>query len=458
MKSIAKRTAMVLILACVLLFGVLTFAIRYFLYAEKWVSFTGSPHLYTNGRLNTGEILDRDGEVLYSSAKGKSYSDNAQIRRATLHLMGDRAGNIPARVLRAYASRLTGYDKLNGTGALASGGGSLELTVSAQVQSAALQAMNGRKGAVGVYNYRTGEILCAMSSPSFDPLDPPDLEKDNQDGRYDGVYIYRFFHSAYTPGSIFKLTTLGAALDELPDLRERSFHCEGSVVINGETITCQKAHGDQSLKEALANSCNCAFAQITLDTGKSALSEHAERIGIEEVREIDGIYTTKGHFDLSGADDNSIAWAGIGQYTDLINPCQYMVYMGAIAAGGEAAEPYLVRSASRGGRETYAVHRSFTDRMISTQASATLHTLMRYNVTKMYSAVDIPGLEVCAKSGTAEVGSDANTATFAGFVDSEEYPLAFIVIVEEGGAGSSTCAPIARAVLEACVNVLDAER
>ncbi|MBR6377414.1 MAG: hypothetical protein IKS05_06595 [Oscillospiraceae bacterium] len=242
MKSIAKRTAMVLILACMLLFGVLTFAIRYFLYAEKWVSFTGSPHLYTNGRLNTGEILDRDGEVLYSSAKGKSYSDNAQIRRATLHLMGDRVGNIPARVLRAYASRLTGYDKLNGTGALASGGGTLELTVSAQVQSVTLQAMNGRKGAVGVYNYRTGEILCALSSPSFDPLDPPDLEKDNQDGRYDGVYIYRFFHSAYTPGSIFKLTTLGAALDELPDLKERSFHCDGSLVINGETISCPKAH------------------------------------------------------------------------------------------------------------------------------------------------------------------------------------------------------------------------
>ena len=57
MKSIAKRTGFALVLACILLFGVLTFVIRYFLYAERWVSFTGSPHVYTNGRLDTGEIL-----------------------------------------------------------------------------------------------------------------------------------------------------------------------------------------------------------------------------------------------------------------------------------------------------------------------------------------------------------------------------------------------------------------
>ena len=83
---------------------------------------------------------------------------------------------------------------------------------------------------------------------------------------------------------------------------------------------------------------------------------------------------------------------------------------------------------------------------------------MRYNVTQIYDAVDIPGVEVCAKSGTAEVGTDANTATFAGFIAEEDYPLAFIVIVEEGGAGSSVAAPVARSVLEACMNVLDGER
>lgn len=457
MKSIAKRTFFCLILACFLLFGVLTFVIRYFLYADRWVSFTGSPHVYTNGRLDTGEILDRSGTVLYSSEKKQAYAESQTVRRATLHLLGDKAGNIPARVLRAYASRLFGYDKLNGTAAMETSGGKLRLTVSAQVQAIAMQAMNGRKGAVGVYNYKTGEILCAFSGPTFDPLDPPDLETDNEDGRWDGVYIYRFFHAAYTPGSIFKLTTLAAALDQLPGLREETFTCTGERIINGQRISCTKAHGEQSLRDALANSCNCAFSEIALRMGKDALSAQAEAERLTESIELDGITTSRGKFDLSGAADNDLASAAVGQYTDLVNPCQYMVFMGAIGGGGRAAEPYLVSRAESGGKESYAAKTRETPRMLSDEAAETLKELMRHNVQKMYASVDIPGAEVCAKSGTAEVGSDANTATFAGFIDSEKYPLAFIVIVEEGGAGSSTCAPIARDVLQACINVLDGE-
>lgn len=458
MKSIANRTWFALILAFVLLFGVLTFVIRYFLYADRWVSFTGSPHVYTNGRLDTGEIVDRSGEVLYSSHADQLYADSAQTRRACLHLLGDKAGNIPPRILRAYASKLFGYDKLNGTAAMERKDGELRLTVSAQVQSVALQAMNGRKGAVGVYNYKTGELLCALSSPSFDPLDPPDLETENEDGAWDGVYIYRFFHASYTPGSIFKLTTLAAALEQDPALAEERFTCQGERIINGERITCPKAHGEQSLSEALANSCNCVFAEISLRTGREALTEQAERIRLTENLKLDGITTVRGSFDLSEAEDNDLAWAGIGQYTDLINPCQYMVYMGAIAGGGRAAEPYLVSGAECGGRQTYTAERAQTPEMLSADTARTLRKLMRYNVEHMYGAVDLPGLEVCAKSGTAEVGSDANTATFAGFIAEEDYPLAFIVIVEEGGAGSSVAAPVARSVLEACMNVLDGER
>ena len=79
MKSIANRTGFALILACILLFGVLTFSIRYFLFADRWVSFTGSPHVYTNGKLNTGEIVDRSGEVLYTSARDRTYADSAAL-------------------------------------------------------------------------------------------------------------------------------------------------------------------------------------------------------------------------------------------------------------------------------------------------------------------------------------------------------------------------------------------
>ena len=77
--------------------------------------------------------------------------------------------------------------------------------------------------------------------------------------------------------------------------------------------------------------------------------------------------------------------------------------------------------------------------------------MMRYNTTNIYGDWHFPGLAVCAKSGTAEVGEGVEpTATFAGFCRDAEVPLAFLVVVEQGGSGSETCAPIAGRVLSVC--------
>lgn len=84
---------------------------------------------------------------------------------------------------------------------------------------------------------------------------------------------------------------------------------------------------------------------------------------------------------------------------------------------------------------------------------------MKNNVTQIYGDGYFPGLSVCAKSGTAEVGGDKEpNATFAGFVMDEAYPLAFIAVVENGGSGSGTCVPIVSDVLIACRDYLDAHR
>jgi peptidoglycan glycosyltransferase len=83
---------------------------------------------------------------------------------------------------------------------------------------------------------------------------------------------------------------------------------------------------------------------------------------------------------------------------------------------------------------------------------------MRNNVVSKYGADHFPGLTVCAKSGTAEVGGDLKpNAMFAGFVDDPEYPLAFIVAVENGGYGASVCIPVLSQVLEACKQAMDAK-
>lgn len=454
MNSISKRTVFSLVLVGALLFGGLVFAVRYFLFSDRWVVFRNSPHVYNNsGTLDLGTVTDRDGELLMDCGGSIEYADDSLTRKSVLHLLGDREGMIYQQLLPNYADELVGYDKINGTYQTVTGEGKCVLTISADVQAIAYQALNGRKGTVGVYNYKTGEILCAATSPSYDPDNiPAVIEEDS------GMYINRFTNATYTPGSIFKLVTTAAAIEKAPALLEQTYTCTGSVTVNGEIITCPKAHGEQTYREALAHSCNCAFAKIATTVGKTALTAYAEKAGVLSSMEFDGFRTKIGNFDLSEADENALAWAGIGQYTDLVNPCNFMQFMGVIANGGKAAKPYIVKQVLCGEKLLHSGSTNLTGQILQSATTQTLADLMQYNVETVYSSyARFPsGVTVCAKSGTAEIGvGSGNTATFAGFVKDSGYPLAFVVVVEEGGAGSATCAPIAATVLQACINEMN---
>ena len=186
------------------------------------------------------------------------------VRKATLHAVGDLQGNIGTGALNAFADKLTGYDLLNGAFG-AQRGSELYLTIDARYNYEAYQALNGHAGTVAVYNYDSGEILCMVSAPSYDPLHvPADIETSD---RYKGAYLNRFLSSAFTPGSVYKTVTLAAALEEIPDLMDRTWTCEGSVQIGDETIVCSGTHGQQDIASAFANSCNVAFAQIVCGAG-----------------------------------------------------------------------------------------------------------------------------------------------------------------------------------------------
>lgn len=197
----------------------------------------------------------------------------------------------------------------------------------------------GRKGSVAVYNYQTGQILCMALSPDFDPADPPTIT--DGDSRYDGVYMNRVLSSTFTPGSVFKVVTTAAAIEQLPDIFERSFTCTGSVKIGGDTITCPHAHGTMDFYSAFANSCNASMRSSPVELGGETLERYARSAGLLESHDVSGIPTAAGSFDV-GADDSNVGWSGVGQYDDLLNPCSLMMLMGAIAGDGSAAEPSLI--------------------------------------------------------------------------------------------------------------------
>ena len=453
MNRISKRAWFALALAIVLGLGMCAFAVRYCIEAGRWATFQGSPHVYSGGNLNSGVVTDRTGTVLLDATDGRKYADSSLLRKATMHILGDRDGFIPSRVLEKYADELIGYNLITGTWN-ASGNGKMNLTISAQVQTAALEALDGRKGTVGVYNYKTGEIYCAVTSPTYDPDHVPDIDEDDDD--FDGIYVHRFFNSTYTPGSIFKLVTAVAAIETIPDIEEQTFECDGSYETGGEVITCNGVHGEVNFEQALAHSCNCAFGQIAEQLGAETLESYAKKLGIDQSLEFDGIGTASGHIDLSNASDADLAWSGIGQATNLINACQYMTVMGAIGGGGKAALPCIVQKAGSG-LTAHRMSKQQMDRVMEEETADKLTEMMRNNVVSMYGTENFPNLYVCAKSGTAEVGTNDPNATFAGFIKDPDYPLAFIVVVENGGSGSSVAGPIAGRVLKACVAAMDEE-
>lgn len=453
MKKIEQRAMLCRLLALLLGLGLCLFLGKYLLQGGSWASSAFNRHLYNqNGQLVVGTVLDRDGDVLSEGKDGKrTYYDDADVRKATLHAVGDLQGNIGTGALNAFADRLTGYNLLNGAFG-AEFGSDLYLTIDARYNYEAYRALNGHAGTVAVYDYRTGEVLCMVSAPSYDPLRiPEDIESND---RYKGAYLNRFLSSTFTPGSVYKTVTLAAALEEIPDLKNRTWDCSGSVRIGDEKIVCSGTHGKQNIGDAFANSCNVAFAEIAEELGPEILKKYTEQAGLTDSYSVSGLPTAKGSFSWDNITEGQLGWAGVGQYKNQVNPCALMVYMGAIANGGRAAEPYLVKkTVSALGLPSLPHMPRKTGELISSDTAEQMADMMADNVEKTYGTKRFPNMDICAKSGTAEVGEDQKPhAWFTGFLRNKETPYAFVVMVENGGGGSSVAGTVAGKVLDVIVN------
>jgi len=451
MKTTGWRSLILYIIGAGFLVGIIFFICSYFIQGGSWAIRPSNAHITNNGQLTySGEITDRDSNLLSYSKDGvQQYNDNALIRKATLHVVGDPNGYISTGAQYAFRTQLSGFNPITGVvspfGSSVTGS-NIKLTISSDVSAAALQALNGKKGAVAVYNYKTGEVLCMVSSPTFDPLNiPSDIETNST---YEGVYLNNALSSTYTPGSIFKVITAAAAIENIPDLDSRTFHCSGSTIINGEKITCDSVHGDISFQNGLAQSCNVVFAELAVELGKDTMTKYADQLGCNT--NLDGNPNKMSSYNVEQADDNSLAWSGIGQYTDTVNPYHMMILMGAIANGGTPVNPYIIQSVTNSiGLQTKTGKTSNGDNMLKQSTAEELQRLMRYTVSNYYGDSMFPNLQVAAKTGTAEVGDNKiPTGWIVGYSERDDLPLAFAVVVEEGNYGRNSAGVVANTVLQ----------
>lgn len=460
MKMITKRGIFLWILSALFVAGLVFLTVSLVSNGDEWVMKRFNHHVYSDGELiGAGTIYDTDGDVLAQTVDGeRKYSDSKTTRKSTLHTVGDPKNFISTGVQSVYDAKLTGYNLLFGVYNIEryGKGNDMKLTIDRDICDVAYKALDGRKGTVGVVNYKTGDILCMVSSPSYDVYDVPSDIDTNPD--YEGVYINRLLTAHYVPGSTFKIVTAICAIENMPDVFDREWKCDGEYQPEeGVAIKCNATHGKINFKEALAKSCNSVFAQIAIELGPSKLNETAKELGIGTPVSISGsINSFGGNFALKkNAGDDIVGWTGIGQGETRIAPVTMLRIVSAIANDGKATSFNIVDNlANQAGKALNITLPNNQVELLSSDTASKMKDMLRYNVENQYGDYNYEGLNLCAKSGTAQIDEvDAhNIAWFTGFMNDSEHPYAFVVVIENGNSGSRTAGPVANKILQAVVD------
>lgn len=454
MIKLQKRAIICIFFALILIFGSSVYVYKFLKEGSRWASYPANEHIYNNGKLAAGKILDRNNIPLFwQDDKGDSiFAQDLHLRKAMLHGTGDKYGNIATGGNVAFRSQLIGYNLLSGVFSLNADGNKIKLTLDGELSKFALSSLDGYSGTVGVYNYKTGEILCMVSSPSYDPLYPPNLDSDDNSG----IFMNRLLSAKYTPGSIFKVVSSAVYLENIPDISNWSYTCTGEKKYGNspsDKVTCIYAHGRQDFNDALANSCNCGFADLSEKIDSNILEKYVKKYNLTSSYNIDGIPTSKGSFEFSNI-PLSHAWTTIGQHKNLINPLSMMVFAGAIGGGGTSGYPHIIKSIDSSTFWNFYTEKEDTLSLMEPDTATKLQAMMKNNVISGYGEWNFNNLDIYGKTGTAEhIKGQAPHSLFFGFIKDEAHPYAFIVIVENGGAGNNIAMQIASRVMQKAITL-----
>ncbi len=413
-----------------------------------------------------GSILDREYIVLaQSDADGnRIYHPNEDVRRALCHTVGDPYGIAATGIETYFAQYLLGFngnlfERMYQT--LTSDkrqGDSVVTTLSSELSAYAYDVLNGRSGSVVVMNYQTGEIIAMVSTPGYDPttLDYKNAAQDTEAS----YLVNRSTMGKYTPGSVFKLVTMAAVLEYKPALLDKTYTCTGEVAYETGNVVCagNAVHGELTLDEALAKSCNCAFAQLAEDLGQDNILRMAEKLGFNEDFLFSDLILYQSQYIKAKDGTLDAAWDSVGQYLTTVSPLHVCMITAAIANDGVMMEPKLVKSIMNARNYEYKqISAEQIGRVLSVETAQTLRDMMVLIVqsgTGTKAAID--GYSVGGKTGSAQTSDSGNTKTHAwytGFAYDDEHPLCITVLVEHGGSGGGVAAPIAQKVLEKALDM-----
>ncbi|HET6300216.1 penicillin-binding protein 2 [Microbacterium sp.] len=350
-------------------------------------------------------------------------------------------------------------------------GSNVVLSLDANAQRAAYEALGTLQGAVIAIEPATGRILAMVSSPSFDTNVLAQHDPDAALAAYDALdaepthplYDRSIGGDLNPPGSTFKLVVASAALasgdytpeSQLPNLAVYRLPQSSAVVYNAGGGTCGGG-ATVSIADALRLSCNIPFAQLAVELGDNAIREEAEKYGFNMSFDVPMTSTPSSY--PRALDDPQTALTGFGQGQVTATPLQMAMVSAGIANRGIVMSPRLV---DRVIGSDLSVQETFDDvefgRALEDDLAAEMIAMMVANVNEgAASGARIDGVDVGGKTGTAENGPGRPyTLWFTGFAPADNPRVAVAVVVEDGGgqgqsgSGNTIAAPIAKRVMEA---------
>ena len=318
-----------------------------------------------------------------------------------------------------------------------------------KVAEDALKKHNADSVSIAVMNPNNGEILGMVNKPGFNPNNPYEgseaFKGKDESAKLQNMWRNTIVSDSFEPGSIFKIITSIAAIEENIAGKDEVYYCDGSLNVAGKNIKCWKpgGHGVQNFNQTLENSCNVAFMEMGEKLGAEKLNEYIKlfgfgtQSGVDLPGEATGI--VKNVEDINAVD---LATISFGQ-TNTMNGIQFMTALNAVANGGDLIQPHIMKELShKDDNGTKIIDEVFVpkiqENIVDEKSTMRVKEALESTVSKGSSKdAGIEGIKVAGKTGTAEkVDPETGTygagyiASFAGFAPYDNPQVSLIVIID----------------------------
>ena len=323
-----------------------------------------------------------------------------------------------------------------------------------------------------VMDPKTGDILASATTPGFDPNEATEpLKKDKK--KYEKMsaeeknkYLFSLWRNplvsdTYEPGSTFKLITSSSAIEEKVINDNTTFHCAGSFSVAGVRLHCwtSGAHGTQTIRQAVGNSCNPALAKVASLLGKTRFYKYLDLYGITDKTGVD--YPGEAGAIVQSLDNVGpveLATIGYGQGIS-VTPIQLLTAVNTIGNDGVLLQPRYVKALTDSeGKIVESYEPVVVRKVISAATAKKMRSIMQYVVDEGGGGnARIAGYRVGGKTGTANK-IDAGTgkygkyyySSFIGMAPMDDPQISILVVVDSPKGsyyGSMVAAPIAKDIL-----------